>query len=170
LPPAAEGACQELPERAACEDRTAAAAEELDALLAAPAGDYSESAAAAGLERWQQSALDCPMVELGCLDRTLAAYGATPQTDTARKRVFDLLAERQRLQGELSKRTAQSCVDVSLAEDMPRVVESYRQFVRQPGEYFMLQLHLSFVALYRSENACLKRLAAAKVQQHIAAK
>ncbi len=158
LPPAAEAACRELPERAACEAEVDAAEQTLQAVLGTEGADFSAAVALDALARRYRVALGCPAIELACLDRTLTGYGRTPQTDAARQRVFALLAERQRLRAELSSRSAQSCVDVSLAEKMPRVVESYRQFVRQSGEYFLLQLHVSFAALYREEIACLKRL------------
>ncbi len=158
LPPAAEAACRDLPERAACAAEVDAAEQTLQAVLGGEAAGFSAAAALDALARRYRVALGCPAIELACLDRTLTGFGRTSQTDAARQRVFDLLVERQRLRAELSPRSAQSCIDVSLAEKMPRVVESYRQFVRQPGEYFLLQLHVSFATLYREEIACLKRL------------
>lgn len=162
LPAAAEGACTELPERAACEARVKELEAEVTEVLGRDAADYSEEAAIAAVTRLNESALECPGHELRCLDRTLAGYGATRQTDAARERVFALLAERERLRRELAARTAQSCVDVALADHMPRVVESYRRYSRQHGEYFTLQLHYAFAALYRAENACLQRLGKAR--------
>ncbi|MBN2191769.1 MAG: hypothetical protein JW751_03040 [Polyangiaceae bacterium] len=162
LPPDADGVCSELPERAACETKAAAMGEEVDALLAADEGSYSQEAVLAALTRHTVAAAACPAVELACLNQTLTGYGGTSQTVAAQEKVFDLLAQRQRLRAALSPRTAKSCIDVSLAQDMPRVVESYRQFARQRGEYFLLQLNNSFAALYRKENACLTRLGDAK--------
>lgn len=64
----------------------------------------------------------------------------------------------------------QSCVEVSLAEDMPRVKEACRQFTRQPGAYFLSQLHVVFAAPYRAENARLQRLSDARRRPPITAR
>ncbi|HOU90983.1 MAG TPA: hypothetical protein PLU22_08055, partial [Polyangiaceae bacterium] len=136
----------------------------------AAAAEYSEATAVDTPTQVHQAEHRRPALELARLDRTLAGYGGTSRTDAARQRVFDLLAERQHPRAELPPRTVQSCVEVSLAEDTPRVKETYRQFTRQPGASFLSQLHVAFAALCRAENSCLQRLSDARRRLAITAR
>jgi hypothetical protein len=155
LPPNADGECQQVTENPECENSIQRRNAELEGELAKSEAEYDQKQAARLYEQLTKVEASCYEPELKCLAKSLSKYGETNESRRWLQRNFDLLDKRQRLIEKAGDSAAAPCLETGVASHQAEIVQSYRNYVREPVLFFRTQLHRSFFAMHKSQIDCL---------------
>jgi hypothetical protein len=116
---------------------------------------YDEKGAAAAYASLQNDEASCSQPEADCLSAALAQYGVFPESRKLVDRNLTLLADRQKLLGQVSEEAGQHCLSSSQKQHQADIVSAYVAYAREPVLYFRMQLDKSFLQLHEDEISCL---------------
>jgi hypothetical protein len=156
LPPAGDSACKDLPEAKKCQQRGIDAMTALEEYLTLPPKRYDEKEAQERLEKAKQTEIECVTIEQDCVIEALGKFGATARTRELLRQNFELLATRQKLQGETDSVASDQCLRQGQEEHAAYIVANYGQYARQPVEYFRIQMHRAFKKVHQAQIRCMR--------------
>ena len=154
LPPNGQAACPPLaPED--CEKKLTAPIAALAAELDKAPAAYDAQRALSLHAAIQSGAAACSAPELDCLQRQLAQYGASPETDKLLKQNLSLIGQQQKFRVTADSDAAEQCLSAGVAQHSDRIVSAYQAYAASPVTYGLLRLQKAFIAMHQAQLWCL---------------
>jgi len=101
---------------------------------------------------------DCTAPELSCLQRAMAQYGGSTESEKLFQQNLGLLGKQQQIRAKLDPDAADECLSSGVAQYRDRIISSYQGYAGNPAAPALVQLQKAFVTLHNTQLACLSRL------------